>query len=57
MLKVWSEQAWEDYCAFFSTNDKHTIKSIHELIKDIERNGFDKVKGQPEPLKYELSGY
>ena len=30
---------------------------VHDLIKDIERNGVDKGRGQPEPLKYELSGY
>ena len=30
---------------------------VHELIKDIERNGEDKGRGQPEPLKHELSGY
>ena len=33
------------------------IKMVHELIKDIERNGVDKGRGQPEPLKYELTGY
>ena len=33
------------------------IKSTHDLIKDIERNGVDKGKGQPEPLNHELSGY
>lgn len=30
---------------------------VHELIRDIERNGEDKGRGQPEPLKYELTGY
>ena len=30
---------------------------VHDLIKDIERNGVDKGRGQPEPLKYELTGY
>ena len=30
---------------------------VHILIRDIERNGVDKGRGQPEPLKYELSDY
>ena len=33
------------------------IKSTHDLIKNIERNGIDKGKGQHEPLKHELPGY
>ena len=37
--------------------DLAMIKMVHELIKDIERNGVDKGRGQPEPLKYELTGY
>ncbi|MEE0999142.1 MAG: type II toxin-antitoxin system YoeB family toxin [Treponemataceae bacterium] len=27
------------------------------MIKDIERNGADKGRGQPEALKHELTGY
>ena len=38
-------------------NQKKMIKMVHELLKDIERNGVDKGRGQPEPLKYEFSGY
>ena len=30
---------------------------VHILIRDIERNGVDKGRGQPETLKYELSDY
>ena len=41
----------------FNKHQKDLIKSTHELIKDIERNGVDKGKGQPEQLKHELSGY
>ena len=33
------------------------LKPTHELIKDIERNGADKGRGQPEVLKHELTGY
>ena len=57
MVKVWSDIAWNDYCEFFNKHQQKLIKNTHDLIKDIERNGVDKGKGQPEPLKYELSGY
>lgn len=45
MIKIWSDQAWNDYCEFFDKHQKALIKSTHELLKDIERNGFDKGKG------------
>ena len=35
--------------------DKSNCKDIY--LQDIERNGTDKGKGQPESLKHELSGY
>ena len=57
MIKVWSDLAWKDYLEFFDKHQKDLIKSTHELIKDIERNGVEKGKGQPEQLKHELSGY
>lgn len=52
MIKVWA-----DYCKFFELHQQKLIKMLYELIKDIERNGADKGRGQPESLKYELSGY
>ncbi len=57
MIKVWADVAWNDYCAFFELHQQKLIKTVHDLIKDIERNGVDKGRGQPEPLKYELAGY
>ena len=57
MVKIWADAAWNDYCQFFDLNQKKQIKMVHDLIKDIERNGADKGRGQPEPLKYELTGY
>jgi toxin YoeB len=57
VIKIWSDIAWKGYCQFFEKNQKNLIKSTHDLIKDIERNGTDKGKGQPESLKHELSGY
>lgn len=57
MEKIWADVAWNDYCQLFELNQKKLVKMVHELIKDIERNGVDKGRGQPEPLKYELTGY
>lgn len=49
-----TEQCWEEYTEWL--NDKKTLKRINQLIKDIERNGFEGI-GKPEPLKGNLSGY
>ena len=55
MIKVWSDHAWEDYL-YWQTQDKKILKRINQLIKDIDRNGYESL-GKPEPLKYELQGY
>jgi toxin YoeB len=55
MKKVFSSDAWEDYL-YWQTTDKSILKKINSLIKDIERNSFEGI-GQPEPLKYNLSGW
>jgi toxin YoeB len=52
MIKVWSDHAWEDYL-YWQTQDKKILKRINQLIKDIDRNGYEGI-GKPEPLKYEL---
>ena len=57
MIKIWADVAWKDYCNFFLNHQYKLIKIVHELIKDIECNGKDKGRGQPEPLKHELTGY
>ncbi len=57
MIKIWADVAWDSYCGFFELHQQKQIKMTNILIKDIERNGVDKGRGQPEPLKYELSGY
>jgi toxin YoeB len=41
----------------WAIEDKNIFSRIIELIKDIDRNGLNKGKGKPEPLKHELSGY
>ena len=55
MIKVFSEQAWEDYL-YWQSQDKKVLKRINLLIKDISRDPF-KGLGEPEPLKYNWSGY
>ena len=55
MLKVFSEQAWEDYL-YWQTQDKKILKRINLLIKEISRDPFKGI-GDPEPLKYNWSGY
>lgn len=54
MEKNFSDQAWEDYLTLQS--DKKLLKKINELLKDIDRNGYEGI-GKPEPLKEDLSGY
>ena len=55
MKKIWFDEAWSDYL-YWQGQDKKTIKRINALIQDIERNGFDKGIGKPEPLKENLNG-
>ncbi|ANU26325.1 Txe/YoeB family addiction module toxin [Planococcus versutus] len=55
MLKVWSDQAWEDYL-HWQTTDKKIVKKINKLIKEIERHPFTGL-GKPEPLKHDWTGY
>ena len=52
---LFTEDAWEDYL-YWQTQDKKILKRINQLIKDIDRNGYEGL-GKPEPLKYELQGY
>ncbi|WP_427308846.1 Txe/YoeB family addiction module toxin [Cupriavidus sp. H39] len=47
--------AWEDY-VYWQGQDKKTLKRIHALIQDAQREPFDGL-GKPEPLKGNLSGY
>jgi toxin YoeB len=55
MIKLWQDEAWEDYL-HWQTEDRKTLKRINKLLRDIERNGYDGI-GKPEPLKGDLSGY
>lgn len=55
MNKAWYDSAWEDY-VYWQTQDKKTLRRINQLLKDIDRNGYEGI-GNPEPLKHDLSGW
>lgn len=55
MNLLWVEQSWEDYL-YWQKTDKKLLKRINLLIKEIQRQPFEGV-GDPEPLRYNLSGY
>jgi len=50
MIKLWHDDAWEDYI-YWQNEDKRTLKKINKLLISIERNGYDCL-GKPEPLKH-----
>ena len=47
---IFSEKGWDDYL-YWQFTDKTILRKINELLKDIQRNGYQ-VIGKPEPLKY-----
>lgn len=55
MKKLWYDRAWSEY-ADWQVRDKKTIKRINDLLKSIERNGYNCI-GKPEPLKGGLTGW
>lgn len=55
MIKAWTEDAWEDF-EYWTKQDKKTLKRILQILRDIERNGYDGI-GKPEPLRGDLSSY
>lgn len=44
-----SPVAWDEYL-YWQSQDKKTLNRINQLLKDIQRNGFEGI-GKPEPLK------
>ena len=52
---IFADKAWEDYL-YWQKNNKQVLKRINTLIKEIKREPF-KGLGEPEPLKYNWSGY
>lgn len=55
MRKMWDDEAWEEYL-HWQTQDRKTLKRINELLKSIDRNGYNCI-GKPEPLTGNLAGY
>lgn len=55
MIKSWSDAAWEDF-EYWMKQDKKTLKRILQLLKDIDRNGYDGI-GKSERLSGDLAAY
>lgn len=55
MRLIWADEAWEDYL-YWQQEDKKILKRINTLITQIKREPFKGI-GEPEPLKYNWSGY
>lgn len=55
MIKEWTDNAWEEYL-YWQEQDRKTLKKINNLIKDIDRNGYN-CAGKVEPLKEDLTGF
>ncbi len=55
MIKVWDDDAWDDYL-WWQSQDRKTLNRINQLLKDIDRNGYAGI-GKPEPLTGNLKGY
>ena len=55
MIKAWSDAAWEDF-EYWTKQDKKTLKHILQLLKNIDRNGYNGI-GKPERLSGDLASY
>lgn len=55
MKIFWHEKAWAEYL-HWQTQDKKTLKKINNLLKDIDRNGYN-CTGKPEKLRGNFSGW
>ena len=55
MIKAFTDEAWEDF-EYWLKQDKKTFKSIQQLLRDIDRNGYEGI-GKPERLSGDLSAY
>lgn len=55
MILSFSDDAWDDYL-YWQQSDTKILKKINRLIKEIQRDPFEGI-GEPEPLKYNWSGY
>ena len=55
MKLIWSEESWDDYL-YWQETDKRIVKRSMNLSK-IPAERHLKVRGKPEPLKHNLSGF
>ncbi|MEA3456852.1 MAG: Txe/YoeB family addiction module toxin [Campylobacterota bacterium] len=55
MILSFADDAWDDYL-YWQKNDKKILNKINRLIKEIGREPYEGI-GDPEPLKYNWSGY
>ena len=55
MKFLWHDTAWSAYTKL-QNEDKKTLKRVNNLLKDIDRNGYN-CTGKPEPLKGNFSGW
>ena len=55
MIKIWSDNAWDDYL-YWQEQDKKTLRRINKLLNSIDSTPFQGL-GKPEPLKHERQGY
>ncbi len=55
MRKIWLDGVWEEYI-LWQKRDKRAFKKINELIKSIDRNGYNCI-GSPEALSGNLSSW
>lgn len=53
MLRVWTEQAWQDYLSW--QTDKAAFKRLNRLIEECCRTPFEGI-GKPEPLRGDMAG-
>lgn len=53
MVLVWDDAAWKDYL-WWQTEDRRTLKRTNQLIRDIARNGNERIgkpKAQTRPCR------
>ncbi len=55
MQKLFSDEAWEDYCRW-QPHDAKILHRINALIEAIERHTFTGL-GKPEPLRHVLHSW
>lgn len=55
MKKVWLDGVWEEYLIWLA-KDKRVFRKINNLIKSIDRNGYE-CEGRPEALSGDLTGW